>query len=545
MISQALEDESWVEAMQEEFLQFKLQKVWILVDLPFGKKAIGTKWVFRNKRDERSIVVKNKARLIAQGFRQEEGIDYDEVFAPVARIEAIRLFFKPMQSFMGDFCFVDPAHPNKVYKMIKALYGLHQLLELCMRPLKFLLSCWKMVLGETFSPKDLMSQVLVVGINTAKVFFILFMTKTFFQDNQNLRMDGSCAGSFLISGLTKDGQFKVPSPVRSLTPKPTIYDSLVKQFWQTATVRTLANGIQELVASIDNKEYTITKASIRSQLQLADATGEHVPLLPAMLAGATPDQGEGSAILAGSQPTPDPGTEIPQSQGPTFNPIADEATTTGMGVKTEGATTTPSGLDARIDSGNIHESPLRSHEAPFPEGNTLGSAEDSLNLKELMDIVPKLVLRIDHLEKELHQTKSTYGKAVLTLVERVKLLEAALKRKSRKVILAESEDEEQEDQGRKIQYIDDDPLGFLWVSEIQWKKKEAILLLLKKVSASGGGTERNILVQQPGKHKTLSKVCYQMASKERTKFCEVEVNTEVNPGSAGVNTGNPPVILLV
>ncbi|GJV87112.1 putative ribonuclease H-like domain-containing protein [Tanacetum coccineum] len=91
-ISQALEDESWVEAMQEELLQFKLQKVWILVDLPSGKKAIGTKWVFKNKRDKRSIVVKNKARLVAQAFRQEEGIDYDEVFAPVARIEAIRLF---------------------------------------------------------------------------------------------------------------------------------------------------------------------------------------------------------------------------------------------------------------------------------------------------------------------------------------------------------------------------------------------------------------------------------------------------------------------
>ncbi|GJY34357.1 ribonuclease H-like domain-containing protein [Tanacetum coccineum] len=68
------------------------KEVWTLVDLPNGKRAIGTKWVFRNKKDERGIVIKNKARLVAQGYTQEEGIDYDEVFAPVARIEAIRLF---------------------------------------------------------------------------------------------------------------------------------------------------------------------------------------------------------------------------------------------------------------------------------------------------------------------------------------------------------------------------------------------------------------------------------------------------------------------
>ncbi|GKE08613.1 putative ribonuclease H-like domain-containing protein, partial [Tanacetum coccineum] len=88
----ALKDPSWIEAMQEELLQFKLQEVWTLVDLPNGKRPIGTKWVFRNKNDERGIVIKNKARLVAQGYTQEEGIDYDEVFAPVARIEAIRLF---------------------------------------------------------------------------------------------------------------------------------------------------------------------------------------------------------------------------------------------------------------------------------------------------------------------------------------------------------------------------------------------------------------------------------------------------------------------
>ncbi|GKA95916.1 putative ribonuclease H-like domain-containing protein, partial [Tanacetum coccineum] len=149
-IAEALQDNSWVQAMQEELLQFKLQQVWVLVDLPHGMKVIGTKWVYRNKRDERGVVVRNKARLVAQGYTQEEGIDYDEVFAPVARIEAIRLFLA-FASFMGFIVyqmdvksaflygtideevyvsqppgFVDPDHPKKVYKVVKALYGLHQ-----------------------------------------------------------------------------------------------------------------------------------------------------------------------------------------------------------------------------------------------------------------------------------------------------------------------------------------------------------------------------------------------------------------------------------
>ncbi|GJY63609.1 putative ribonuclease H-like domain-containing protein, partial [Tanacetum coccineum] len=149
-IAKALSNSSWVEVMQEELLQVKLQQVWILVDLPIGKRAIGTKWVFRNKKDERGIVIRNKARLVTQGHRQEEGINYEEFFAPVARIEAIRLFLA-YDSFMGfmvyqidvksDFLygtieeevyvtqppgFKDPDHPDKVYKVVKVLYGLHQ-----------------------------------------------------------------------------------------------------------------------------------------------------------------------------------------------------------------------------------------------------------------------------------------------------------------------------------------------------------------------------------------------------------------------------------
>ncbi|GJW44895.1 putative ribonuclease H-like domain-containing protein [Tanacetum coccineum] len=128
----ALKDPRWIEAMQEDLLQFKLQEVWTLVDLPNGKRAISTKWVFRNKKDERGIMIKNKARLVAQGYTQEEGIDYDEVFALVARIEAIRQFltyasFKDLVVYHMDVKrFEDPDFPDKVYKVEKALYGLHQ-----------------------------------------------------------------------------------------------------------------------------------------------------------------------------------------------------------------------------------------------------------------------------------------------------------------------------------------------------------------------------------------------------------------------------------
>nr|GEZ76713.1 hypothetical protein [Tanacetum cinerariifolium] len=118
--------------------------------LPKGKRAIGSKWVFRNKKDEREIVIRNKAQLVAHGHTQEEGIDYEEVFAPVARIEAVRLFLA-YASFMGFMVyqmdvksaflygtikeevyvcqptgFEDPGYPDKVYKVVKALYGLHQ-----------------------------------------------------------------------------------------------------------------------------------------------------------------------------------------------------------------------------------------------------------------------------------------------------------------------------------------------------------------------------------------------------------------------------------
>ena len=149
-IHSALDDSYWIMAMQDELSQFNRNHVWDLVPKPTHQGIIGTKWIFRNKLDEDGNVVRNKARLVAQGYSQEEGIDYDETFAPVARLEAIcmllayacfmgfKLFQMDVKSaFLNGVLseevyvkqppgFEDPVHPDYVFKLNRALYGLKQ-----------------------------------------------------------------------------------------------------------------------------------------------------------------------------------------------------------------------------------------------------------------------------------------------------------------------------------------------------------------------------------------------------------------------------------
>ncbi|GJU33681.1 retrovirus-related pol polyprotein from transposon TNT 1-94 [Tanacetum coccineum] len=149
-VKEALKDKSWVVAMQEELNQFVANDVWELVPLPINQSVITTKWVFINILDENGIVSRNKARLVAHKYNQQEGIDYDETYALVARLESIRIIlaiacandFKLYQmdirsAFPNGFIneevyvaqppvFIDFQKPNYVYKLKKALYGLTQ-----------------------------------------------------------------------------------------------------------------------------------------------------------------------------------------------------------------------------------------------------------------------------------------------------------------------------------------------------------------------------------------------------------------------------------
>ncbi|KAK1632346.1 hypothetical protein QYE76_006661 [Lolium multiflorum] len=150
-VFEALEDSDWVEAMHEELNNFKRNKVWTLVKKPKEcRNVIGTKWIFKNKQDEFGNIVRNKARLVAQGFSQVEGIDFGETYAPVARLESIRILltyashhnFKLQQMDVKSAFLNGPLHeevyvkqppgfedlnfPNHVYKLDKALYGLKE-----------------------------------------------------------------------------------------------------------------------------------------------------------------------------------------------------------------------------------------------------------------------------------------------------------------------------------------------------------------------------------------------------------------------------------
>ncbi|GJS71239.1 retrovirus-related pol polyprotein from transposon TNT 1-94 [Tanacetum coccineum] len=149
-VKEATKDPAWIHSMQEELLQFKRLDVWELVPLPDNIKALTLKWLLKNKVDEENTVIRNKTQLVLRGYRQEEGIDFEESFAPVAKMEAIRIFLayaihKSFIVFQMDVkttflhgtlkedvyvCqpegFIDADHPSHVYKSKKVLYGLKQ-----------------------------------------------------------------------------------------------------------------------------------------------------------------------------------------------------------------------------------------------------------------------------------------------------------------------------------------------------------------------------------------------------------------------------------
>ncbi|GJY44335.1 putative ribonuclease H-like domain-containing protein [Tanacetum coccineum] len=423
-----IQDPSWIEAMQEELLQFKLQEVWTLVDLPNGKRAIGSKWVFRNKKDERGIVIRNKARLVAQGYTQEEGIDYDEVFAPVARIEAIRLFlayasFKDFVVYQMDVksaflygkikeevyvCqppgFEDPDFPDRVYKVEKALYGLHQ------APRAWYETLSTYLLDNGFQ-RGKINKTLFIKRHKGDILLMSFMGElTFFLGLQVMHKEDGIFISqdkYVVEILKK---FRFTEVKTASTPMETqkpilkdengeevdvhMYRSMIGSLMYLTSSRPdimfaakTINGEVLLHALVDGKKIIITEASVRRDLQLEDEE--------------------------------------------------DEAVHKELGDGLVRAATTTSSLEVEQDS-----------------GNTLQSGEDSLKLTELVE-----------------KTKTTQHNEIASLKRRVKKLEKRNRSRTHKLkrlykigfsARVESSDDEEilgEDaskHGRKIDDIDAD-----------------------------------------------------------------------------------------
>ncbi|GKA76088.1 hypothetical protein Tco_0782466, partial [Tanacetum coccineum] len=323
----------------------------------------------------------------------------------------------------------------------------------------------------------------------------------------------------------------------ALTNNPTIHDSLVKQFWQTATAKTLADGTLELTATIDTIEYTITEASIRSKLQLADASGvtmlpnneifegmghmgyptdgsftfwksfftpqgrflvHHIlhcmssksggwdqfgsniataliclstsrvynfsklifdgmvvnlksktkflmgvprPLLPAMLSIVDPSAGQEAPSVTQPQPSSSvvpPTTQPIPSEATTIPPLSQPAPPTPI-AETTNASPSPTPSLAHEPMEHTFKQPSTDQQPPTPSQEATTS---------------QLMAQIADLEKKLKETKQTFGTAILTLVERVKSLEVALKRKTKRVRLSDLKEEETEAQGRKTHDLD-------------------------------------------------------------------------------------------
>nr|GEW47570.1 hypothetical protein [Tanacetum cinerariifolium] len=318
-VHQALKDPSWIEAMQEELLQFKMQKVWVLVDLPKGKRAIGSKWVFRNKKDKRGIVIGNKARLVAQGHTQEEGIDYKEVFAPVARIEAIWW----SKHYMGcikllKLVYVDDiifGSTNKKLckafeKLMKDKFQTSSMGELTFflglqvkqkdngifisqdKYIAEILRKFGLTYGKSASTpidtkkpllKDPDGEDVDVHIYSQKDFRYLkgklHLSLWYPKDypfNLVAYSNSDYAGASLDRKSTTGDQivdFLTAHTIQyALMVNPTIYVSCIKQFWASASIKK-SNDVVRLHDLIDRKKVIITEDTIHQALRLDDADG--------------------------------------------------------------------------------------------------------------------------------------------------------------------------------------------------------------------------------------------------------------------------------
>ncbi|GJW48335.1 putative ribonuclease H-like domain-containing protein [Tanacetum coccineum] len=458
-----------IEAMQEELLQFKLQEGWTLVDLPNRKRAIGSKWVFRNKKDERGIMIRNKARLVAQGYTQEEGIDYDEVFAPVARIEAIRLFlaydsFKDFMVYQMDVksaflygkikeevyvCqppgFEDPDFPDRVYKVEKALYGLHQAPRACNKGDILLMSS----MGElTFflglqvkQKKDgiFISQDKYVAEDFEEIGFTTsrrlqarpWKLKILYSMNE----DGEDSGCVIcnkinIIAVTKNRQWLQSSHRQSEYVAASIVVTSAldsNQLLDYGSKTTAWNEFSSTMASAiiclaTNQKFNFSKYIFESMIRNLDNLSGKFLMYPrfvqVFLEQQLDDLSTHNSIYVAPSHTKkifaNMRRAVHKELGDSYVRAATTASALKHSMKWCQDTIGDTIAQTRFENVSKH-----SNDSLLARGNTLRSDEDSLKLNELMELCTNIQNRVLNLEK----TKTTQANEIASLKRRVKKLE--------------------------------------------------------------------------------------------------------------------------
>nr|GEU30793.1 hypothetical protein [Tanacetum cinerariifolium] len=347
------------------------KKVWRLVDLPYEKKAIRTKWMYRNKKDKRGIVVRNKARLVAQGQRQEEGIDYEEVFAPVARIEAIRIFLA-FASFIGFI----------VHQMDSKNAFLYGTIEEDVSTEKSLCDEFKALMHKRFQMSSIGELTFFLGLQVKQSEERIFISQDKFQVTLKLLHLQAVKRIFrYLKGqpklglwYSKDSRFDLEAYLNSNYAGANLdrisiikeYVAVVHcygQFYNTTISKTV-NSVKQIHAIVNGKAMVISESAVRSNLLFNDKDGDR--------------------------------------------PRRQETTFWGADAQTR--------FETASKRSNIV--PPTPHDSPLSGGHTPASDEGRPNLLELMSICTKL----SNMVLSLEEVKTTQDSVITILKLRVRRL---------------------------------------------------------------------------------------------------------------------------
>ncbi|GJZ35719.1 putative ribonuclease H-like domain-containing protein [Tanacetum coccineum] len=470
-----------------------------------SKRAIGKKWIFRNKKDEIGIVTRNKARLVTQGYTQEEGIYYDEVFASVTRIEAIRLFLA-YASFMGFMVYQmdvksaflygtieeevyvcqpprleDLDYPYKVYKVVKTLYGLHQAPRAWYRTLaKYLLDngFQRGKIDQTLFIKKQKGDILCVQVYVDDIIFgsinkelctefeklmhdkfqISFIRELDFflglQVKQREDRIFISQDKYVAEILRKFGFIDVRTACTPMdTEKPLLKDSDGDDV-DVHLYKSMIGSLMNLISSRPNImfvakhiEYLIPQSSGPSEKVGDEAV--HKELGDKMERAATT-----ASSLEAEQKLSDGYT--PTKYVKIFEQLAligsqtrvkDQQSKSDSQHTTTKCPSTPDTLTLPSSMQTTHvaeEAATLSYDSPLLRVYSLGSDEGSMTLYELMVLCTILSKKVECLEYDLKQTKLTYGAAFTKLIMKVKMLEKEVKlnKARRRAKIVVSDDED-------------------------------------------------------------------------------------------------------